>query len=257
MPRRKAKIPRITFGPANSINLTNENWRKIEKAYGRSISEHVRKQILGVTTRFLQMASAEKTGLMADAVERATQLRDHAQSLFAAIDERSIGDAIREFVDETIADIYGTSNYEQALPTRGYVIQFRGELTRFLTSCELTLREFEALGQFEYWPDGRAWEEWVGALARIAASHGLPHRVSKDPNSRQSPFVALICSLQEHLPSEHARGRQSKGALASVVNDALRHPKPPIAPKTAVANREAKEERGERKKTRNSSREGL
>lgn len=44
MSRRKDKIPRITFGPANPINLTDENWRKIEKAYGRSFpNKHANK----------------------------------------------------------------------------------------------------------------------------------------------------------------------------------------------------------------------
>lgn len=70
------------------------------------------------------MASAEKTGSMDEANKRATQLRDHAQALLAAIDERAISDVIREFVDER-AGSYGASNYEQALPTRGYVVHFR------------------------------------------------------------------------------------------------------------------------------------
>ena len=257
MPRRKGKIPRITFGPAKPIQLTEETWREIEKAYGSLISQQARTQITRVTTQFLQQASAEKTGLLDDAVQRATELRDRAQALLGTIDDRPIEDVIREYVDEAVALNYAMLKFDQGFSARSYVGYFSLEVSRFVIACETTLREFEEYEQFDFWPDGWAWGGWIRGLARIAASHNLPRRVSKDPNSRRSPFVALVDALQSHLPAEHARAHHSEGALAGAINKALRWSKPPLVRKRAVKGRDANEEGSEEKKTRNSSQKRL
>ena len=71
----EAQIPRIRFGPVQPISLTTENWNAAEAAYGRSLSEEVRSQILQVTNQFLQFADAEKNiGDMDEAIQRAAAL---------------------------------------------------------------------------------------------------------------------------------------------------------------------------------------
>jgi hypothetical protein len=147
MPKRKGKIPRITVGPVNPIDLTEKNWREIESAYGKPIPQLGRTQITEVTGRFLRRASAEKTGLMEEATQRATEMRDQAQALDDVINRRATGDSIREYVDDTIAFAYGVSNYDDSLPARNYISHFLLELSRFRTSCELARREFDDVGQ--------------------------------------------------------------------------------------------------------------
>jgi len=182
MPKSKGKIPRITFRAVQPINLSDENWRTIEGAYGQSISRQIRTQISVATTRFLQLAVAEDTGLMNDAVKRVRRLRGRAVSLIDAIGAASLidatkecpgEDAIREYVDEELALIYALLNYDQPLPTgkHNYVGRISVELGRFVKVCDEMLN-FSP--QYDYWPDGGAWEVWIRELTGIFKAHHLP-----------------------------------------------------------------------------------
>lgn len=74
---------------------------------------------------------------------------------------------------------------------------------------------------------GDAWKSFVQGLARWAASHRYPNKVSKgsdkakDPDAA-SPFVRLVYAIQEHMPPIIRRHHQSKDALASGISRALR-----------------------------------
>jgi hypothetical protein len=59
MPRSKGKIPLITFGAIQPLNLSDEDWPKIEAAYGQSLSQKIRAKIKTATIQFLQLAGAE------------------------------------------------------------------------------------------------------------------------------------------------------------------------------------------------------
>lgn len=106
MSKPKGKIPRITFGPVQSINLTDENWGTIEASYGHTLSPQVRRPVLEVTSHFLRLSKAEKTGSMKDAVQRATQLRDCARRLVKIVNSPPVEDTAREYVDQEIATQY-------------------------------------------------------------------------------------------------------------------------------------------------------
>jgi hypothetical protein len=199
-----------------------------------------------ITAGFLRAASAEKTGLLEDAIERVTNLRDRAQALIGVISERPIDDAIREYVDEAVALKYAILRFDEGLTApRGYVGRFTLEVARFVITCEATLREFKEQEQLDFWPDGWAWAEWVRQIARVAILYKLPHRVSKDPSSNRSPFVALVQTLQRRVPVEYARGKQSEGALA------------PVAQSNGPSNRDANGIIRRQKKTRTSQEEGI
>jgi len=173
--------------------LSDENWQAIEASYGYSISQEIRTQIKTVTTRFLQFATAEDTGLMNDAVKRIRRLRARAQSFNAAILERSIKDAaredipaekmikerIREYVDDELALTYALLNYDQPLPWRNYVSRISLELGRFVNACNEVL---DFAPQYDYWPDGGAWEVWIrqltGILKKPSSANGRQKRFS-------------------------------------------------------------------------------
>jgi hypothetical protein len=230
MPKTKGKISRITFRAAERISLSEENWETIEKAYGQTISQSVRAEIVSVTIRFLQLAAAEDTPVMKDALKRITRLRDRAQSFNDVINERPIDDDIRAYVNDQLADTYGLLNYDQAaLPTRNYVGRLSLELARFVNVCNEELR---FLPQYDYWPDGGAWETWVRHLTSIFANHNLPTGVRKDVDKRPedipSAFVNFVWSLQHFLPKQHVRVH-STGALATAIHEARNESKPPVA----------------------------
>jgi hypothetical protein len=228
IPRTKGKISRITFRKAAPLNLTQENWRTIENSYGQPIPESARAELVRATVRFLQLAAAEDTSLMDDALERISRLRDRAQSLIHAITERPIGDEIREYVDDQLALTYSLFKYDQ-LPARNYLGHLSLELARFVNVCN---EEISFLPQYYFWPDGGGWEVWIQQLTTILGSHNLPTGVRKDVDKRSddtpSPFTNFVCSLQNFLPKQHIRAH-SIGALATAIHEARKGSKPPIA----------------------------
>jgi hypothetical protein len=244
MPARKGKIPRITFGAVQPVNLSAEEWQKIESAYGHSLSNEVRAQITVATNQFLQLALAESTtGSMSDALRRATRMRKCAQSLIAAIEHRSTGDVVRNYVDDELALSYARLNGEKLskllgirsapLAARKYVSEIDADLKRFVDACDLALREFNFASQYDYWPGGGAWEVWIRQLSNLLRAHDLPTGARKDSAKnlfKASPFVEFICEFQTHLP--YSRAQHSKGALAIAINKARQESKPFVKPKS-------------------------
>ncbi len=252
IPKQKPKIPRITFRAVQPLNLSDENWQAIEASYGHSISQEIRTQIKAVTTQFLQFATAEDTGLMNDAVKRIRRLRARAQSFNAAILERSIEDAareditakkmskerIREYVDDELALTYALLNYDQPLPGRNYVSRISLELGRFVNACNEVL---DFAPQYDYWPDGGAWEVWIRQLTGILKIHHLPTGARKDSakikDDKFSAFVTFVQTLQTFLPRKHIRAQHSRVALATAINKARKESKPLVAPRKLRARK--------------------
>lgn len=241
MPKTKGKIPRITFQAVQPIDLSDENWKTIEEAYGHPISREVRTQIKAVTAQFLQFALAEDTGSMENAVQRVTRLRNCTRSLIEAIDARAITDVTRGYVDDVLGLNYArlsSGKLREALRIRTvplaahkYVREIYADLERFVNACNLTLKEFDYVSQNDYWTSGGAWEVWIRELTDILKSQHLPTGARKDTANRASPFVEFVYKLQTFLPKRHTRAQHSKSALATAIAKARRASKFPLAPK--------------------------
>jgi hypothetical protein len=236
MPKTKGKIPLIKLRAVQPFKLSDESWRTVETAYSQSISPEIRTQIANVTTRFLQLAIAERTGSMNDAVERIRRLRDRALSLNDAIKERPIDDAIREYVDDELAQTYALLNYDEPLPARNYVGRLSLELGRFVNACNEVLN---FAPKYDYWPDGGAWEVWIRQLTGILDAHGLQTGARKDATKNKadkaSSFVEFVYSFQKLLPNQYVRGQHSKGALATSIAKARRGSKALVGRRKARA----------------------
>jgi hypothetical protein len=241
MPKTKGKIPRITFSAVQPIHFSDGNWRTIEDAYGDPIPQEARLQIEVVTVQFLQFALAENTGSMDDAFRRVTRLRDRSQSLIDAIDARPVDDVTRNYVDDELALSDARLNSVKfckilgirAMPlaARKDVREISADLGRFVRACDRTLKVFEYASQYDYWPSGRAWDEWIRQLTTILAGHNLPTGVRKDVDKRSddtpSGFTNFVWSLQKFLPLQHIRAH-SHGALATAIHEARKQSKPPV-----------------------------
>jgi hypothetical protein len=241
MPKRKGKIPRITVCAVKPFSLSDENWQKVDAAYGQSIPSEARSQIELATTAFLRVANAEKnTGLMDDALRRASHLRECASQLIDAIGDRPIGDVIRGYVDEALADEYWrlkvTKKFAKHLPTHPYVSWVSLELGRFMNACDNMI---DLAPRYDFWADGGAWKRWIRRLSTIFDAHGLQTGARKDTTknkaNKASPFVEFVYSLQELLPSEYIRSQHSRGALATAIGKARGGSKAPAKKKKAPA----------------------
>ena len=105
---------------------------------------------------------------MNDAIQRATRLRQCAQSFVTAVNERAVGDVIREYVDDQMA--LGNALLNDGDAARKYVCEISAELSRFTMTCEWTLKEMEQASQYNFWPDGWHWDGWICRLTDILGS---------------------------------------------------------------------------------------
>jgi hypothetical protein len=227
MPGARGKIPRVNIHAIQPFKLGEKEWQTIEASYGRSIPSEAREQITMATNDFLELTQAD-TGLMDAAVDRADNLRKQAQSLLAVIDKRPIGDVIRAYVDDQIADGYSRlkiGDFEKRFPTRNYVSWFCLELSRFVGACEETSRQLADASRHDYWQEGAAWEIWIRDLTRLLKAYRLRTGARKDTERRESllhkasPFVELVRALQVHIPDEYAP-TNARGALAERISKA-------------------------------------
>jgi hypothetical protein len=264
MSRRKGKIPRISFGAAQPINLTDDNWRTIEAAYGQAVSLKTRAQIETATKGFLQFAQAENTGWMDDAVRRVSRLRKSAWLLITAIEAHGVADITRDYVDDELALSYARLNSDKISKLLGirsaplaaykYVRELRTDLGRFVNACDLTLKEFQNASQQEYWPTGGAWKIWIRQLTEIFANNNLPTGARKDVNKNKranpSPFVRFVGSLQGFLPKQYTRAIHSSGALVTAIYEARKESKPLVVlRKTRARKTGGNEDKPQRLKT--------
>ena len=79
--KTERKIPRITVYAVKPFSLNDENWQKVDAAYGQSIPREARAQVELANAGFLRAANAEKNaGLMDHALQRARHLRECGSS---------------------------------------------------------------------------------------------------------------------------------------------------------------------------------
>jgi hypothetical protein len=213
-PKLIGKIPLITMSAgasralrevARAFNLVEEDWRLIEKKYGRQIPVQARSDIIAATYEFLQLAYAEDIApSKADALGRLENLESQTESLQKAINELPVDNPIREYVDEEIAFAYSISKYDSHLST------FERELERFSKACQDTIA---FLSNHVFWPAGGAWEIWIRQLIRILDRYELPTSARKDSakakSDKASQFVELVASLQELIPTLFRRSDHS------------------------------------------------
>jgi hypothetical protein len=181
---------------------------------------------------------------MDDAIARVKRMRKAAQSLMNAIYDPPGGDVTQQYVDEELymghARLIGAELCKllrvRALPFAGpyYVPELYGDLARFVGACDLALGRLNSAAQYNYWPEGGAWEHWIRQLTDILEAHHLPTGVRKDAAgyrvTRASPFVKFVSALQTFLLKKHVRGG-SKSSLAERIYKARKRAKIAVAPR--------------------------
>jgi hypothetical protein len=243
--------------PVELIELSEQDWEKLEVTLTQSIPPEARARITVMTNSFLESAVAEcNAGSMNDAIERASRLRERAKAFISVIEERAEDDPTRGYVDETLAMSYARLSSEDPSPAFFYGVS--AWLTLFVNACDLTLQSVKRDAQRNYWPEGGAWEHWIRQLTDILEAHHLPTGVSKDTRSKAarskatgarltrseaarpktvSPFVECVYTLQTLLPKKYVRGQHSRGALALAIYRARAKPKPPLSPRKGRARK--------------------
>jgi hypothetical protein len=225
------RAPRLPVASAERIKVTvtDNDWQRIEKAYGQKLSPKARRDIHEKTQEFVDRAEFEQNAEpVSDARDRITTILGAASSLRSAIDS-GIRDADIHAYRLIKKHLWKQSDAEKQ--KEGDAIKRRrrkkDDPLRNISSGlrPLIFASKDALGELDEdqgFSKGEAWERWIVRLISIAEKHGLPWRVRKDSDkqSRSSPFVELVWELQQSVPKAHRR--YSRGALAGAIVGARR-----------------------------------
>jgi hypothetical protein len=225
-------IPIATPGARVLINsFTNDDWQRIEAAYGYSVPVTAREQIQSATLKFA--FSAELEGVAQPVKESREHLLDIKHVMAAACDKLFKNPQDERWDSRCYANRLLERNVREAglAGRRRYSLRsLDSVLVSVIAGCDLSLEQLE--NPKNQGPrNGDAWEEWVRCVSQIAEAHGLPTGASKgkDRNKTKSPpsaFVTLIRELQELIPEKYRRSTHSVGALAAAICSARALPGP-------------------------------
>ena len=195
--KRKARLP--TSG-GTEIVIAEDDWKRIEQAYGHELPLEVREYIRFVTYVLSVVGDAERNAPALEKLKAKTRkLSDAAQSLLKEAGRPAPTEMDTSF--ETLTDELATAVKEHANDHS----QFLLTVYAVLAGCNLMLSAWESdCGLREGW----AWDAWVQGISEKVEHHGLPSAARKDLNNAEevkSPFVWLINELHKHIPQELRR----------------------------------------------------
>lgn len=221
MARRTPKLP-IASGRGLQIELVQDDWARLEKAYGYKLADPLRVSILKLTNTFLLSAEFEQTAPdIKEAEEYISAVRNSVRELSKAIRGRT-GLAVfkaRQLLREH-ADLPAGGDNDVISHLVWHILP---ELAR---ACDAAMAELSELGVGNFCT-GASWEAWILELAELLRAQRLPAGARKDASRKSgkttrqsSPFVALVWELQKCMPSQFRRTTQSHDALAAMVTRA-------------------------------------
>jgi hypothetical protein len=218
-----ARSPKLNFAASvdhcSTLDRPEQpvDWAKIEAAYGCSVPQSARVEIVEATNKFLQFSAFALAALpLTDALKRVEAMKRCATDLLITICERSeSAQVVDGIIEKHTKSLSAGTPYDLL-----HIADVAGCL---IAACEKTKREL--VDQPSSGPDAdERWRLWVRRITAIAKASKLPRGVRKDrlgnPEWRPSPFVRLVDALQTCLPSAHRRRATSHEALSQAITAA-------------------------------------
>jgi hypothetical protein len=237
MSRRSSKLNFASLDRSPPrLDLLTVDWAKIEVAYGHSIPEAARAEIIEITNKFLEFSAFAHTALsLTEALKRVDALKRCASDLLATVCNRSDPSvwAVDGIIDKHLRTL--SANEWKGLPQRvpgaglGGVddLAIVADVASYLkAACAKTKQELEERASSGLSEDAH-WMHWVRRVIEIAEKHGLPHGVRKDRRKNRSsdphalwkpsPVVRLIKTLQNYMPAQYRKTARDD-ALSQAIN---------------------------------------
>jgi hypothetical protein len=243
MARFAPTIPIATLsGGDPEFSISNDDWRRIELAYGHAVPRTAREQIHGATHTFLLFVEVEQAARpISEARDRLLQLKK-AAAVFQTVvfdNPQDSGWDSRVYADRLVKRYFDDARIAgaDALRSLGSV------MSSWIVACNHALSHLQN-PQNQGRRRGEGWESWVRRITDVLETHQLPTEVRKDTTKskdtdesgifKPSPFVALIRELQACIPEADRRSTHSDIALS----EAIARARPPRrVTKTSVARR--------------------
>jgi hypothetical protein len=208
----KARIP----GQAGKrIIFNDDQWSRIEKAYGHELPEPVRAFILLATEALRLVGSAELNApALKKIIAKTKNLKRAAQSLLEETGRPMEEDAAWRSFEAATEE---TATVVKEFPNDH--LQFLIVVNSLIGGCNLMLCKWASDGGLR---EGRMWDAWVQGISERMQHQELPHAARKDVDKRDSSqvnseFVLLIDELQKHIPKNLCHHTQSIDALAQAI----------------------------------------
>jgi hypothetical protein len=256
MGKRTPKLP-VASAERRKVTISEDDWKRIEKAYGRKLSPEARRDIHEKTQEFVDRAGFEQNAEpVSDACDRISTIARAADSLRSALNDgdhdadvhartlikkhlRAIkkrdlesldGGASADtlngvsenntYVGDNTGDVM-TENANEGINTDDTLRAISSDMMPLIFASQDALKELNDTKDGGL-KEGEAWVRWVNELTDIAKARGLRWRVRKDSDNRisPSPFVELVWELQMNAPYGRSH---SRGAMAVAITAARRN----------------------------------
>jgi hypothetical protein len=225
MARIKPLLPTAIAGGKAKPNFTETKWKRIESAYGKKLSNNVRKKIREASQQYLEWEVFERNAKpTSEAIKRIKQFQEAASFASRTFVNQDQGPEVRAYVKSLVRNRLHLDRFPEK--ERKDPVRYLADTLRSLSSaCKSSLNEIDTIEK-EGYRKGDCWEQWIRQLTKIAKENDLPNGVRSDSdkqkNDAPSPFVALVRELQLCLPAESRRPAHSDGALAQAIKLARR-----------------------------------
>jgi hypothetical protein len=228
-------IPIATLSRGDpKLSISNDDWRRIELAYGHAVPMTAREQIRGQTLTFLFFVEGEQVARpISEAKDRILQLKEAAKAFqeTAFDNPQDSGRDARVYADHLVKRYFDDARIAgpEGLRSLGLV------MTSLIVACNQALSHLQ--NPQNHRRRGEAWENWIRRITDVIKAHQLPIEVRKDTDKnatrKPSPFVALIRELQACIPE----GRKSTHSDIALSEAIVRARRPRRVAKTSAARR--------------------
>ena len=204
------------------FSISNDDWKRIESAYGHVVPTKARKKIQRVMLQFFQFAEVEQRARpVSEARKRVERVKKAATELKTAIFEQDIGRDARTYANSLIRRYFNDARVKSGDGPR----QLGTLMTSLIVACNHALQHLSHPNNLGL-KKGEAWEGLVRGLTAILKNHHLQIKVRKDfdknKTGKPSPFVLFMRELQSCLPDKFRRSEHSDVALAEAIHRARR-----------------------------------
>ena len=197
------KAVRIGFGPrgGNWDSFDKRQRERIQTAYTHAIREEAWQKIEAITSMLAFSARiTKKAAPLSVTLKKTKKLMDAAKSLRSSLLAGTPAEPIASA--ETLPDVY--LKYFHHDPSKLDLADTYSFLLRIAEGI-ISLGDFIHRERPSDFPAGRFWGLWIIMIADILKQYGLPTAARKDrakTTKDSSPFILMICALQEELPEE-------------------------------------------------------
>lgn len=219
-PARKLPISKAV-GNSPEFSLTDQDWKKVEIAYGQTLPAAVRQSIVDTTNKFLEWEVFERNAsALRPAVDLVKSINVASNNLRQKL-SRAGGDAgavAQSVIKEHFHSVHFKKySYDQLFHALGDV------MSSLSAACQTALTEMDD-PEATFFREGASWDDWIRALTNIAEDNDLPTAASKagNPEAEVGPFARLVAALQAHLPKEARKHGNTR--LSSAIYSARAKP---------------------------------